>query len=143
MPCTRIPWIEAAIGYGSDVDHFEIKTLAESWDYIRIDFDNQTSALKPQLGIYGADKKWIGGTSDQHFQVIAGQNASYSFKAAPDATCFIYIRDLHGRQGDYRLRVSPAKAFDRFEPNDDLIKVKHIMQVNAGYGNYRLTVAAQ
>jgi tetratricopeptide (TPR) repeat protein len=109
----------AAVIADSDKDTFAFKTPPKYRDRIEIAVDNQSTTLQPGIGVYNADKSSIGGNAAS----TTGANLKYSFGCQPDSTYYVQIvRSLYypALGGAYRLSVKPLKAYDAYEPNEDI-----------------------
>jgi len=125
--------IAAAIADSSDKDTFAFKVPPKYRDWIEIAVDNQSTTLLPGIGVYNADKSSIG----RNTASTAGANLKYSFVCQPDSTYYVQIGPTGylAPRGAYRLSVKPLKAYDAYEPNDDirnpaLIRLGKTMEAN-------------
>lgn len=118
-------WIDAAIAGQQDNDYYQITTPDVSRDIVRIELENQNLALKPRIGVYDADKKWLHGTTDYSGNVTAGQNMEHQFSATPGTVYLVWVASL-GDAGPYRLRVSSTNAYDQYEPNEVLLNARPV-----------------
>lgn len=115
--------VKAAIGPGREADVFTFTTPPTYRDWIRIEVENQSTTLEPNVQLYDADKANIGSTSN----TTAGGDANYEFVATPGATYSVRVASHYGSaNGVYLLRVLPKKAYDASEPNDDVLHARRI-----------------
>jgi tetratricopeptide (TPR) repeat protein len=119
--------IAAAIADSSDKDTFAFKTPPKYRDWIEITVENRSTTLIPGIGVYNADKSSIGGNAAS----TAGANLKYDFVCAPDSTYYVQIVPTgYGQPGAaYTLTVKPLKAYDAYEPNDD---IRHPASIELG-----------
>jgi tetratricopeptide (TPR) repeat protein len=110
--------IGAAIADPADVDFFVFTTPPVYRDMIDIVVNNESTTLQPALDMYNSDRSRIGGNSNGN---PAG-NVSYSFVAPPNSLFYVRVRtaDYTSSSGAYTLKVNPRKAYDAYEPNNDI-----------------------
>lgn len=115
--------VKGAVAPGRDADVFLFKTPATYRDWIRVEVENQSTTLEPNIQLFDGQKANIGSTSN----VTAGGNASYAFVAPPASDFSVRIASHYGSgSGVYVVRVVPTKAYDAFEPNDDVLSARRI-----------------
>lgn len=115
--------VKGAVGPGRDADVYLFTTPATYRDWIRIEVTNQSTTLEPNIQLFDAEKANVGGTSN----VTAGGDVSYSFVAPPSSNFSARIASHYGSaNGVYVVRVVPTKAYDAFEPNDDILSARRI-----------------
>lgn len=122
----RIPLnatIGAAIADDSDVDYFAFKTPPTYRDIIEIAIDNDSTTLNLDLHVFNADRTEIGSS----YNASESGNLSYSFAAAPDSLYYVKVAHFTHTVGAYRLMVRPRKAYDAYEPNDDIFHASSIV----------------
>jgi hypothetical protein len=77
-----------------------------------------------------------------------GANLDFSFSAEPGKKYYVVVGSMYGTSGKYTLSVTPQKAYDQYEPNDDAftataIKFGQSVEANIMDGNdadfYRLS----
>jgi tetratricopeptide (TPR) repeat protein len=110
--------IAAAIADSSDKDTFALKTFPKYRDWIEITVDNESTTLTPGIEVFNADKSSMGKTEASN----AGANGKYYFVCQPDSSYYVHIVPIgYGQPGGaYRLLVKSRKAYDVYEPNDDI-----------------------
>ena len=117
--------IRAAIGPDKDVDFYTFTTPAIYRDWIHIEVENQSTALDPRLELFDAAKTSVGATSN----TTAGGDLSYDFVAPPSAKFSVRVSSHYGNgTGVYLIRIAPKKAYDAFEPNDDILSARRIAE---------------
>ena len=119
-------WISGSIKDSSDSDYFIITTPITYRDIIKIELKNQTTTAKPRIGVYDRNKKWLGGTDGYSPSITVGQDQTYTFSSKQNTIYYICISFLGDTLGEYTLIVSPLKAYDNFEPNDDILNAETI-----------------
>jgi Tetratricopeptide repeat len=110
--------VGAAIADPSDVDYFVFTTPPVYRDMIDIIVSNESMTLQPALDVYNADRSLIGSKSSSN---PAG-NINYSFAAPPNSFFYVKVHtaDYTSSSGAYSLTVQPLKAYDAYEPNNDI-----------------------
>ncbi len=116
-------WITGAIGENTDADYYTIETPETHRDWIRVELENRSTTLKPSLKRFDADKADRGGVSN----ATPGANLSHQFVSNPSTKHYMRIGNYNrGTQGAYLVRVRALKAYDAFEPNQDILRAKPI-----------------
>jgi hypothetical protein len=84
---------------------------------LEIRIENRSKTLAPGLAVLDADKRFIGWGKDTR-----DPGASVVQYLAPDPNSIIYLQIWGHKdtQGEYVLMVRAMKAFDAYEPNDDI-----------------------
>lgn len=110
-------------GGADSADYFKASAPPAPRDLISIEVANHSPAFAPRLHVYddtlriqdwGEKSEKAGGT----LKVIGGPE--------PNSTITLSITGTDGKSGLYLLTVTPLKAFDRYEPNDDLMAARGI-----------------
>ena len=115
--------VKASIGSPTDNDFYTFTTPKIYRDWIRIEVQNQSTTLDPNLELFDASKTSIGGTHN----TTAGGDLTYEFVAPPETKFTVRVSSYYARNtGVYLIRVSPEQAYDSFEPNDDILSAKPI-----------------
>ena len=112
--------IEAAV---DDEDFFRLTTPPAPRDIISIEIFNRSTKLAPVLKIFDGDHRitdW--GKSVRE----AGTNLQRTIAPAPNTTLYLQISGYGGSAGGYTLLVRPHKAFDTYEPNDDIFNAPRV-----------------
>jgi|GEM_PF-1028140 len=116
-------WVQAEITGNSDDDYFKITTPQKCRDFIKIELQNPKTELRPYIGIYLENKEFF----KESWGSTQGQNLEYSFSAEPGMVYYIRITGVdHKYNGAYRLRVTPLKTYDDYEPNNNMFQAKDI-----------------
>ena len=116
-------WVTASIGAGTDADFFSFTTPPKYRDWIKIELDNRSATLEPRLELFNYEKSSVG---NRHL-TTPGANLSYSFVAAPQSKYAVKLSNYYGNSvGAYLFRVTPAKAYDSYEPNDIILNASTI-----------------
>jgi hypothetical protein len=110
--------VSGAIANPMDADYFTFKTPPARRDFIDIIVENASTTLRPAIGLFGPDKSQMPGNNN----TTPAGNVQAAFVAAPDSTYYVVISAVPypPSDGAYRLTIRPRKAYDAFEPNDDI-----------------------
>jgi len=112
--------IEAAV---DDVDFFRITTPPAPRDIISIEITNRSTKLAPVLKIFDAE----GRITDWGKTVREpGANLQQTIAPAPNTTLYLQISGYGSSAGGYTLLVRPKRAFDTYEPNDDIFNAPRV-----------------
>lgn len=116
-------WISASIGAGKDADVFAFETPATYRDWIIIKLDNRSTTLEPRIELFNADKATLG----KNYNTTPGSNLNYSFVSEPGMRYLVRVSNYYGEStGGYLLKVRPSKAYDKHEPNTELLTARSI-----------------
>lgn len=116
-------WVTAAVNAPKDLDYYVFTTPKLHRDWMRIEIQNRSTTLEPKVQLYNDKKAAAGGAKN----TTAGGDLTYSFVAGPNAKYYLRVSNHYGEsRGVYLLRVSPSKAYDAHEPNQDILKAKKV-----------------
>ena len=113
--------VDSRLATDNDSDFFAFTAPSGSRDIVRVHVENRTTTFAPRLRLFDANRAQIG---DQ-YTTTPGANVTMDLVTIPGAKYFAQVAPLNG-SGAYTLVASPQKAFDRFEPNDDILKPSEI-----------------
>ena len=117
--------MKAAIAAPSDGDVYALTTPATYRDWIHVELQNLSTTLDPNLELFDATKALIGSTSN----TTQGGDLGYDFVAPPSAKFAVRVSSHYARNtGVYVIRIVPKKAYDTFEPNDDILSARRIAE---------------
>jgi hypothetical protein len=105
-----------------DVDFFRITTPPAPRDLILIEVENRSTTLAPVVKIFDADER----ITNMGKTGTAGKPLALTIAPTPNTTYFIQLSGYGSSAGAYTLRVLPQKAFDVYEPNDDIFNARRI-----------------
>lgn len=108
--------VGAAIADPADSDYFTFKTPPKYRDLIDIGLENASTTLRPVITLFDAARSQLGANAND---TPAG-NVHYTFAATPDTVYYVQVAAHYAAIGAYRLSVKSLKAYDAFEPNDDI-----------------------
>ena len=138
--------VDSRLVTDKDNDFFAFTAPGGSRDIVRVHVENKSTDFAPQLRLFGADRAELG----SEYVTTRGANVTMTLVTSPGARYFAQVWPWAG-SGEYTLAVSPQKAFDRYEPNDDILKPSDIgrgQDIQAGimdgadHDVYRFAVAA-
>ena len=116
-------WVTASVGAAKDADFFVFTTPDLRRDWIAIEFQNRSTTLEPRIELFDAEKTSLG----EVHKTTAGADLTYSFVARSATKYVARVSNVYGNStGVYLLRVLPKKAYDAYEPNDDILNAKTI-----------------
>ena len=79
--------------------------------------------LEPMLKVFDGDRRmleWVKGKD------APGKTVMVVMAPAPNTTLFLQISGFADSAGLYTLKVTPLKAFDAYEPNDEIFNARAI-----------------
>ena len=92
----------------NDLDYFVIPA-AKTEGTLVASVKNRSTTLQPEIALYDASKRLLGTQANN----TPGGDVSYTFKATPNATYYVRVRDYYGSAaGDYTLTVSEGHPGD-------------------------------
>jgi hypothetical protein len=109
--------VEGAISGADDEDYFRFTAPPAPRDVLEIRIENRSRTLAPGLAVLDADKRFIGWGKDTR---EPGASVVQYLSPDPNATLYLQIWGHKNTEGEYVLTVRPLKAFDAYEPNDDI-----------------------
>jgi len=115
--------VQAVAPDSADRDFFKFTTPPIYRDSIRIVLENKSTTLRPQITVYSSDKSDLGIGS---YKTTPGADMEVSLFATPQTTYFVGVNPFGDYPGAYTLRVEPRKAYDSFEPNEDILNAQPI-----------------
>jgi hypothetical protein len=107
----------------NDVDSFRITSPPAPRDLLLVQLVNRSQTLAPRLRIYDADGRPLDWSKESQYP---GASLREVISPPPNTTLFLRVEGLLDTAGSYSLTVSPMRAFDAFEPNDDILTPSRI-----------------
>lgn len=117
--------IVGEISPAGDVDTYLFHYVSKLRDIVQVKLSNQSTTLTPALALYNQSKARIG----NWYSATAGSDLSFSFSADPDQDYFVQVSSFANDVGKYTLALLPQRAYDEYEPNDDVF---HATLLKAG-----------
>jgi hypothetical protein len=100
-----------------DVDCYWFITPRPPRDRIAIQVINHSVTLIPRLRVFDANGRVLTGLQEG---IQGGDSLRYDFSPPPNTLYYVQVDGASGTSGAYALAVSPLRAFDLYEPNDDI-----------------------
>jgi hypothetical protein len=107
----------------NDVDCFRVTSPPAPRDLLLVQLVNRSQTLAPRLRLYDADGRLLDWSRES---LEPGASLREVISPPPNTTLFLRVEGLIDTAGAYSLTVSPMKAFDAFEPNDDILTATKI-----------------
>jgi hypothetical protein len=107
----------------NDVDCFRVTAPPAPRDVLAIRIANRSGALAPGVRLYDADMRILGAGQEVR---EPGASLTHNIAPAPNATLYLDIYGVGRTGGPYVLTVQPMKAYDSYEPNDDIFSARRI-----------------
>ena len=107
----------------NDVDFFRVTTPPAPRDLISIEIANHSTTLEPVLKIFDAERRI---TEWGKITWEPGSSLQLTIAPEPNTTLYLEVSGRGGSAGAYTLLVKPRKAFDAYEPNDDISNARRI-----------------
>jgi hypothetical protein len=101
----------------NDVDCYRLSAPPAPRDILRVEIVSQSVTLAPRITIYDDLGSPTGATSESP---DPGAGVSLPISPQPNSTLYVEVAGNRGTQGAYALKVTAARSFDRFEPNDEI-----------------------
>ena len=115
--------VEGEISAGlNDVDCYRLTSPPSPRDLLAIEIVNHSRFLAPRLHVYDIHRRLTEGTTD----VQPGEALKQQISPPPNTTLNLEIDGYLGTSGAYTLTVRPLRAFDAYEPNDDILSARRI-----------------
>jgi hypothetical protein len=113
--------VDSRLATDKDSDFFAFAAPSGARDIVRVHVENKTTTLAPRVRLFDANRAELG----TQYTTTFGANVTMDLVTIPGAKYFAQVTPWNGA-GAYTLVTSPQKAFDRFEPNDDILKPSEI-----------------
>ena len=110
--------VQASIMDGAVSNFFSFSSPSGSRDMVRVRLENTSTTLMPQMKVFDTERVEV--ASD--YKTTAGANITQQVAVPAGARYYIQVSGFSSTTGTYTLSVAPLKAFDRFEPNEDVLK---------------------
>lgn len=107
----------------NDVDYFRVTSPPAPRDLLLVELANRSQTLAPRLRIYDADGRPLDWSKESQ---DPGASLREVIAPPPNTTLLLRVEGINTTAGAYSLTVSPMKAFDAFEPNDDILSATRI-----------------
>jgi tetratricopeptide (TPR) repeat protein len=101
-----------------DVDCYWFTTLRPPRDRIAVQVFNHSVTLIPRLRIFDAGGKVLTGLKEA---AAPGDSLRFDFSPPANTVYYVQVDGASGTAGAYTLSVNSLRAFDVYEPNDDIL----------------------
>jgi tetratricopeptide (TPR) repeat protein len=101
----------------NDIDCFRFKAPPAPRDILAVEIENLSTTLMPSFSVFDGSDRFLGWSQDAQQQ---GASVTRQFSPQPNATLVLHVWGYRKSGGKYRLTVRALRAFDRYEPNDDI-----------------------
>ena len=116
--------VEAEIaGNISDEDCFKFNAPQAPRDLLAIEISNLSGTLAPGVAVYDENTNLDERGPDQ---ADRGSNLTRYVAPPPNSVNYVRVRGISNTSGRYTLTVRSMKAFDQYEPNDDILSARKI-----------------
>lgn len=113
--------ISATLENDKDVDYFTFVMPGNKRDLVDIILENRSTSLAPIITVYDADKSKRWPVKNE----TGGGDLKYRLVGTPGTRYYVAVSPNSG-SGAYRLTLKALEAYDRFEPNDDILSATPI-----------------
>jgi hypothetical protein len=104
----------------ADFFKFQYRDTKKRRDIVFVTLENPSTTLRPRLALHNEDKSIARNWTDAN---AAGANQEFLFAAEPGKIFYVGVASHYNETaGQYRLSVTPQKAYDQYEPNEDALK---------------------
>ncbi len=107
--------VKAEILDNNDHDFFKFKYSDIRRDQVSVTLQNQSTTLRPSIKIYDSNKSEF----TKAFDYTYGANVSSVFSIGQGAEYYVQVLPWNTK-GAYVLKVEALRAYDEFEPNNDV-----------------------
>ena len=115
--------VQAGIADPSDVDYFIFNTPQTYRDIIKFKIENRSTTLRATTSLFNAKKHKFWESSGYYW--TPGQDFEHAFVSEPNSTYYLAVSGYKSA-GNYQFKIMPTKAFDQFEPNDNIQSAKAV-----------------
>lgn len=107
----------------NDVDVFKVTSPPAPRDLVEIQLQNRSKTLAPRLTVFDEDGVILPWGKDVN---TPGASLVQDLAPKPNTTMYLHIFGTGTTFGAYTLTVKALKAFDRYEPNDDIYNASKV-----------------
>jgi tetratricopeptide (TPR) repeat protein len=107
----------------NDIDSFKVTSPPAPRDTISIEVVPRSRMLEPMIKVFDAERhmlQWVKGKD------APGKSISFVMAPAPNTALYLQVSGFADSAGLYTLKVTPLKAFDAYEPNDEVFNARAI-----------------
>lgn len=110
-------------GNAFDVDWYRVTAPVPPRDLVRIEITNKSKTLSPVLSVFD---QTMAALSPARNSQAPGDSISTTVSPVPNSSLYVKVEGMGRTAGPYRLVVSALKAFDAYEPNDQIFNASRI-----------------
>lgn len=103
-----------------DFYHFDVTSKIRDLAVVRL--ENKSSTLKPDFKIYDPNRVQLSDTYDG----TAGASVEKTITIEPGKSFYVSVVPAYSSVGKYTLSITPQKAYDSYEPNNDVLSATPI-----------------
>jgi tetratricopeptide (TPR) repeat protein len=116
--------VDAAISSGvGDVDCFRFTAPPPPRDILSIEIANRSRTLAPVLTVFDGNMRMLDWGKEMR---QPGASLTVFVAPEPGGTFYLDVSGYASTGGAYTVSVRPLKAFDEYEPNDDILHATQI-----------------
>ncbi|HLI85375.1 MAG TPA: hypothetical protein VKV17_15780 [Bryobacteraceae bacterium] len=115
--------VDAEVSAIGDTDCFRFEAPPAPRDMLSLEIENLSPALIPALSVFDTSDRFLGWTKDAR---QPGRPLTQRIAPAPKTTLIVHVWGAYKTVGKYRFTIKPLKAFDRYEPNDDILNATRV-----------------
>jgi hypothetical protein len=115
--------VDAAIQGGGDNDYYRFTSPPAPRDILEIRVESRSKTLAPALSAYDSEHRFVAWGRDTR---EPGETLVQTMSPRPDTAYFLQVWGHRGSEGAYTLTVKALRAFDAFEPNDDIYSTRRL-----------------
>jgi tetratricopeptide (TPR) repeat protein len=107
----------------NDTDCYRLTIPSGPRDLLSVEIEPLASMLLPGVSAFDRDDHFLDWTRNTE---RPGATLIENLSAAPKSVLVLHLWGFMQSQGKYRLTVRPLQAFDRYEPNDNIISATRV-----------------
>ena len=115
--------VEADVSAYNDTDCFRFQAPGGPRDILAIEVKSDSKQLLPAFSVFDTDDRFLGWSQQAK---EAGGTLTQFIAPQPNNTFILHLWGYQNTSGKYVLTVRPMKAFDQYEPNDDILNPHHL-----------------
>ncbi len=104
-----------------DTRYYLVGNTLKIRDLVLVRLENLSATLRPNLKIFTANKSLI----TEQYDGNPGASVEHMLPIEPGNAIYLQVLP-YSTTGKYKISVTPQKAYDAYEPNDDLLNPKAI-----------------
>ena len=111
-----------------DLDFFHFRFPPAPRDVLAIEVASGDAKFAPRLDVYDSEERILDWGSKT---AAKGQSLTVYGSGPPDSEMYVSVAGADGSSGRYRLTLKAMKAYDEYEPNDDVFHARRIQAFTA------------